>query len=322
VSNLEVAPRESACAGDPSDGPVLELLEPRKVWLGKTTQVRRLLPHREHRMIGAWCFLDHYGPDDITGRPGMRVPPHPHTGLQTVTWLLDGEVLHRDSLGTEALVLPGQLGIMTAGHGISHSEESPRNHSSLLHGVQLWVALPGGDRSSAPPAFDAHRDLPVAELGGARARVLLGEVGAARSPARVFTPLVGADVVLDPGADVEVPVVAGQEHGVLVTGGRVAVAGRPTGYGQLAYLGTGRDVVPLAAGDAGGRVLLLGGEPFPEQLVMWWNFVARSHEEVVEARAEWMASTGRFGYVRGFDGDALAAPEMPTTRLRPRGPRR
>jgi redox-sensitive bicupin YhaK (pirin superfamily) len=322
MSNTETLPVEARCSGDPSDGPVTELLEPRKVWLGRTTQVRRLLPNRDRRMVGAWCFVDHYGPDDVAGRPGMRVPPHPHTGLQTVTWLLDGEVLHRDSIGSVATVLPGELDVMTSGHGISHSEESPPGHGPLLHGVQLWVALPDTVRSTTPPAFSQHRDLPVADLGGARATVLVGEVAGAASPAEAFTPLLGADVVLEPGADVRVPVRAEHEHAVLVLAGPADVHGVAVDFGQMLYLGRGREQVLLRAGGPAARVLLLGGEPFSERLVMWWNFIGRSHEDVVRARQEWMETTGRFGRVEGFDGEPLPAPGMPTTRLRPRGRRR
>jgi redox-sensitive bicupin YhaK (pirin superfamily) len=324
VSNLETRPAEAGCAGDPSDGPVLELLEPRKVWLGKTTQVSRLLPNIERRMVGAWCFVDHYGPDDITGRPGMRVPPHPHTSLQTVTWLLDGEVLHRDSVGSRAMVLPGELNIMTSGRGISHSEETPAEHGPLLHGVQLWVALPEGGRHATPPAFSQHRDLPTVDLGKARATVLVGSVGGATSPAHAFTPLLGVDVVLEPGADVAVPVRPDHEHAVLVVDGPVEVAGAVAGFGQMLYLGRRRDGIRLSVPDGArrGQVLLLGGEPFSEEIVMWWNFIGRSHDEIVEAREEWTATTGRFGHVQGYDGDALPAPPLPTTRLKARGRRR
>jgi hypothetical protein len=324
VSNLETLPAEAGCVGAPTDGPVTELLEPRKVWLGKTTQVRRLLPNIDRRMVGAWCFVDHYGPDDITGRPGMRVPPHPHTSLQTVTWLLEGEVLHRDSVGSKAMVLPGELDIMTAGRGISHSEETPAEHGPMLHGVQLWVAMPEAARNSTPPAFDQHRHVPRVQLPGAVATVLVGSVAGVTSPAHAFTPLLGVDVVLDAGADVSVPVSPAHEHAVLVVDGPVEVAGTVAGFGQMLYLGTHRTGVDLAVPDGAGsgRVLLLGGEPFGEEIVMWWNFIGRSHEEIVEAREEWMATTGRFGHVGGYDGDALPAPPMPGTRLKARGRRR
>jgi quercetin 2,3-dioxygenase len=317
MSNLERAPAESSCGGQPAPEAVAELLEPRKVWLGKTTQVRRLLPHKERRMVGAWCFVDHYGPDDISSSPGMRVPPHPHSSLQTVTWLLDGEVLHRDSLGSEVSIHPGELHIMTAGAGIAHSEESPDPHPPMLHGVQLWVALPDSSRNVAPRAFDSHRDLPVVDLGGgAHATVMVGELGGTRSPAPSYSALVGAEVRLVAG--VRMPLSARHEYAVLVLDGSVVVDETRVEYGEMLYLGRGRDGVEVGCGRP-ARLLLLGGEPFEEEIVMWWNFIGRSHEEIVHLREEWMAGSELFGAVSGFDGAPLPAPAMPNTRLRPRG---
>jgi quercetin 2,3-dioxygenase len=319
MSNLERDPAEQECGGQPGGGPVVELLEPRKVWLGKTTQVRRLLPHKEHRMVGAWCFVDHYGPDDIRQQQGMWVPPHPHTSLQTVSWLFEGAVLHRDSLGTEAMVRPGELNIMTSGRGIAHSEESPGEHDPILHGAQLWVALPDGVRDTVAPAFDQYADLPAFELDGVRGTVMLGEVAGVTSPATSYTPLVGADLLVDGSATV--PLEPAYEYAVLAVDGPVRVEAQPAERGEMVYLGTGRQSFSLSGP---GRVLLLGGEPFAEEIVMWWNFIGRSHDEIVAARNDWMAglsggSTERFGVVRGFDGDPLPAPEMPHTQLRPRG---
>lgn len=134
--------------------------QPRRVKLGESTEVRRLLPNLGRRMVGAWCFVDHYGPDDIADEPGMQVPPHPHMGLQTVSWLHEGEVLHRDSTGSLQTIRPRELGLMTSGRAISHSEESPRAHSRLLHGAQLWVALPDSHRHT-DPHFEHHAELPV-----------------------------------------------------------------------------------------------------------------------------------------------------------------
>ncbi len=280
--------------------------------------VRRTLPHRELRTVGAWCFLDDYGPHDLTGTPGMQVPPHPHTGLQTVTWLLDGEVRHRDSLGSDALVRPGELNLMTAGRGISHAETSPEAATGALRGLQLWVALPTRHRDVAP-AFAHHADLPVLDLDGARVTVLLGELAGQASPAQTFSPIVGAEVALSGGA--QLPVEAAFEHAVLALDD-VVVDGRPVAAGHLAHLAPGRRTLAVAPGAASGRLLLLGGEPFGEDLLMWWNFVARSHDEVVEAREEWTAAVAgaatRFGRVETYDGPALAAPALPTSRLRPR----
>jgi quercetin 2,3-dioxygenase len=300
----------------------VSVLAPREVPLGGTRQllVRRTLPHRDLRTVGAWCFLDDYGPVDVTGTPGMQVPPHPHTGLQTVTWLLDGEVRHQDSLGSDALVRPGELNLMTAGRGISHAETTPVGATGGLRGLQLWVALPDAARH-VEPHFAHHGDLPHLEDGPLHATVIVGSVAGERSPAEAYTPLVGADVTLTEGTG-RLPLEADFEHAVLALDGDVTVDGEPVAESSLVYLGCGRSELALGAGPLGGRLLLLGGAPLDEELLMWWNFVARSHDEVVEAREEWMAAvdgaTTRFGQVTGYDGGALAAPALPTSRLRPR----
>ena len=267
-------------------------------------------------MVGAWCFVDHYGPDDITDEPGMQVPPHPHIGLQTVSWLHGGEVLHRDSLGSLQTVRPRELGLMTAGRAIAHSEESPRDHPSILHGAQLWVALPDGDRHT-DPAFEHHGDLPVVDGPGFRATVILGELDGTASPGTTFTPIVGADLTLSGGADVRLPVEPDFEYAALTMSGLTEIDGTRVEPGSMLYLGSGRRELALRAdGDSG--LVLLGGEPFAEKLVMWWNFVARTGDEIAQAREEWMTG-GRFGEVHGYDGPPIPAPAMPTARLKPRG---
>ncbi len=318
MSNLDARPDVVLCGGRgkvPAE-PVAELLTGREVLLGESTRVRRLLPTLGRRLIGAWCFVDHYGPDDIAAGPGMQVPPHPHTGLQTVSWLLDGEVLHRDSLGSEQLIRPGELGLMTAGRAVAHSEESPAAHGALLHGAQLWVALPDTDRGAAP-AFAHHPTLPTLTDPGMRATVLLGELAGARSPGTTYTPLVGVDIALAAGADVRLPLEPDFEYGVLTPTGPALVGGTEVAPGGLLYLGTGRSELRLRS-DRPTRLLLLGGEPFAEQIVMWWNFVARTGEEIAAAREDW-ATGDRFGTVRGYQGERLSAPTMPATPLKPRG---
>src|SRR4051812_49325547 len=188
MSNLDLRPAPTVCGGRSgvTAEPVRELLAPRDVPLGEGTVVRRLLPNLGRRMVGAWAFVDHYGPDDISDEPGMQVPPHPHIGLQTVSWLHGGEVLHRDSLGSLQTVRPKELGLMTSGRAIAHSEESPRGHGPVLHGAQLWVALPDSDRGT-DPAFEHHADLPVVDGPGLSATVILGELDGAASPGTVFT---------------------------------------------------------------------------------------------------------------------------------------
>ncbi|ALU97549.1 MULTISPECIES: pirin family protein [Streptomyces] len=318
MSNLDRQATPSVCGGRGFvvAEPVRELLAPRRVQLGESTEVRRLLPNLGRRMVGAWAFVDHYGPDDIADEPGMQVPPHPHMGLQTVSWLHDGEVLHRDSLGSLQTVRPRELGLMTSGRAISHSEESPKEHARLLHGAQLWVALPDAHRH-VEPHFQHHVDLPVVTAPGLSATVILGELDGAASPGTAYTPIVGADLSLTTGAETRLPLDPDFEYAVLSMSGEAEVDGVPVLPGSMLYLGCGRTELLLrAVSDAG--LMLLGGEPFEEELVMFWNFIGRSHEEIVQARKDWEEGS-RFGEVHGYDGDRLPAPELPTTVLKPRG---
>jgi redox-sensitive bicupin YhaK (pirin superfamily) len=295
--------------------PTSVLLPGHDVPLGRYTTVRRLLPQRQRRMVGAWCFVDHFGPADVAGGPGMQVPPHPHTGLQTVSWLVEGEILHRDSLGSVQPIAPGQVNLMTAGRGIAHSEESPADHPPVMHGLQLWVAMPE-DARHGPPRFEHHPSAPVLDRGGATVTVVVGDLLGERSPAVVHTPLVGAEILLGPGSAVDVPLDPAFEYGVLSMTGTPDVAGEPLKPGALLYLDRGRASLALRGADD-ARLFLLGGEPFDEPLVMWWNFVGRSHEEIVAARGDWAAGR-RFGEVVGYAGAALPAPDLPTVRLKAR----
>ncbi|MGY1805985.1 pirin family protein [Blastococcus sp. SYSU D00669] len=319
MSNLDrrPTPRELGGLEQTSAGPVLDVLPGKEVLLGESTHVRRLLPTLGRRLVGAWAFVDHYGPDDVTSSPGMQVAPHPHTGLQTVSWLLQGEVHHRDSLGSDVTFGPGELALMTAGHGIAHSEQSPAAHPRFLHGAQLWVVLPDGSREVAP-AFEHHPALPGFASDGVRATVLMGSFGGATSPGTAYTPLVGVDLELAAGADVEVPLEPGFEHAVLAASGAATVEDAPLGHGTMAYLGTGRRTLRLRAEEP-AKVLLLGGEPFEERIVMWWNFVGRSGEEIAEFADDWNAERGRFAPVVGYDGDRLEAPPLPPVPLKARG---
>jgi redox-sensitive bicupin YhaK (pirin superfamily) len=332
-SDLEIA---GLASPDEALTPTLEVLEPREVLLGPRQEVRRVLPNKERRMIGAWCFVDHYGPEDIAGKPGMRVPPHPHSGLQTVSWLLEGEVQHRDSLGSNAVVIPGQLNLMTSGPGISHSEESPPEHSAIMHGIQLWVALPESARHDAPRAFTQYRDLPVIDREGLRATVVLGELEGAVSPATTYSPIVGAELVFEGLVTIELS--TKYEYAVLAIDAGVVVEDQRLEVSDIAYLGGARSTVSLRSSYGSSRAFLLGGEPFDEELVMWWNFIGRTHEEIEEFRLAWndgpsvpdptldqrpqTTGGGQFGVVNGFAGDRLPAPPMPTIRLKSRGRRR
>jgi quercetin 2,3-dioxygenase len=303
-ANVEVA-QEPVSAGG------LQLSAAREAQVGGMT-VRRLLPLRLRRSVGAWCFVDHYGPTSVDGVAGMQVPPHPHIGLQTVTWLLTGDVLHRDSLGSEQMIRPGQLNLMTAGRGIAHAEESPAEHDPVLHGVQLWVALPDADRHVAP-AFEHHGDLPGMGLGGFAVTVFMGELAGARSPATAFTPIVGAELAAIGLSRASVPLDPAFEHVVFVAAGAAEVEGTLMEPGHLLYLPTGRERAAVAAAN-GSRLFLLGGVPLGEPLLMWWNFVARTPEEITAATADWRA--GQFGDVGGYQGEPLPAPPLDATRLR------
>lgn len=263
-------------------------------------------------------FADHYGPQDVPESGGMDVAPHPHTGLQTASWLFSGEIEHRDSIGTHAMVRPGELNLMTAGHGIAHSEVSTSD-TATLHGVQLWIALPDGHRDTARDF--RHYAPPLLRLPGATARVFLGTLAGTTSPVPAFTPLLGAELTLEPGATLPLDVDPDFEHGVLQDIGSVAVAGTALNTGELAYLAPGAGRLELTNdGVEPARVLLLGGTPFTEELVMWWNFVGRSHEEIAEYREAWQAQVDRFGSVEGYQGSTawLPAPALPQVRIKPR----
>jgi quercetin 2,3-dioxygenase len=291
------------------------LLPGHDVPLGRYTTVRRLLPQRQLRMVGAWCFVDHFGPENVSDRPGMQVPPHPHTCLQTVTWLVDGEIVHRDSLGSDQPIRPGQLNLMSSGHGIAHSEMSSPEHPPDMHGLQLWVALPEEERHGEP-RFEHHAELPVLQDGNATLTVLAGRFGSTQSPTGVHTPLVAVEMVLPEPGSHRFPLESAFEYGVLTMTGAVDVGDATVTPGSLLYLAPGRSEVTVdAPGEA--RVVLLGGAPFEEDLVMWWNFVGRTHEEIVEARKDWMAGR-RFGQVTSCSADPLPAPPLPTVRLKAR----
>lgn len=283
--------------------------------------VRRTLPQRARSLIGAWCFVDHYGPDDVSTTGGMAVPPHPHTGLQTISWLFSGEIEHSDSAGYHAMVRPGELNLMTAGRGISHSEYSTEG-TTILHGVQLWVALPDSARFMEA-TFESYRPTPIS-LPGAQLKVFLGDLAGSSSPVQTHTALVGAEILLDAGTTITLSVNPEFEHGVLVDTGSVTVASQALAYGELGYVGPGRESLTIAAGAEPTRLLLIGGTPLGESIIMWWNFVGRTHEEIVAFRDAWHAEIGagasvsQFGLPANSTDLPLPAPVLPTVRLRPR----
>jgi redox-sensitive bicupin YhaK (pirin superfamily) len=307
-----------------------EILDPREVPLGglRSMTVRRTLPQRQRTLIGAWCFLDHYGPDRVDETGGMVVTPHPHIGLQTVSWLFGGSIEHRDSIGSHALVRPGELNLMTAGRGISHSEVST-DETTVLHGVQLWLALPAAYRDTEP-AF-THYAPPVVKGAGWDALVFLGELFGSTSPVSTYSPLVGAEVILDADTVLRPEANPTFEYGVLVDFGLAHVNGEEVKPHQLAYVAPG-EPLEIEAADL-THLLLIGGRPLGEEIVMWWNFVGRDHDEVVRAREDWMAQItdnfgtitdasrifdGRFGIVTADTQPPVPAPALPNARLKPR----
>jgi quercetin 2,3-dioxygenase len=290
VGAVDAAPGSTATGA--VEAACVQILAAREATVGRL-RVRRALPRLGRRTVGAWCFADHVGPAEVTETAGLDIGPHPHTCLQTVTWLVEGEVLHRDSLGSEQLIRPGQLNLMTAGRGVAHSEEASPGYHGSLHGIQLWVAQPE-DTRHGPPAFEHHPGLPQADLGNSRLTVLVGAFGGVESPARHDTPLLGVDAVLRRGPG-EWPLRQDFEYALIVLDGAIDLGQQVVEPGQLAYLGQGRDALQLSVREP-SRALLLGGEPFVEPLLMWWNFVGRTREEIELANAQWQAGE-RFGRV-------------------------
>lgn len=312
MSNTETRPAVLDCpAGEHHDADHIQVIQPKDVKLGAddAMKVRRTLPSLRRSFVGAWCFVDHYGP---AKGAQMDVAPHPHTSLQTVSWLFDGEIEHRDSGGVHAMVRPGEVNLMTSGYGIAHSEVSTPA-SEILHGVQLWVVLP--EESKDLLREFQHHVPEVVDADGVRAKVMIGSLAGAASPIHTETPLLGAEVIIEPGATWEVAVDPGFEHGVLVDTGHVDFDGVRLDNTVLGIRDAGLAHLRLTnPTDAPARIMILGGEPFDEGIVMWWNFIGRSHEDIVRLRKEWNeAPDDRFGRVLGYRGTTqrLQAPPLP-----------
>ncbi|GAB3732631.1 pirin family protein [Nocardiopsis nanhaiensis] len=339
MTNTEANPATHVCADGGLPGPwaeceggaAVEIITARAVPLGgpRAMNVRRTLPQRQRSLIGAWCFVDHYGPDEVAATGGMDVAPHPHTGLQTLSWLFEGTVAHIDSGGHSAHVLPGEMNLMTAGAGICHSETSTPD-TGRLHGVQLWIALPEEARHRPGRDFEHFVPEPVGFDGGS-ALVFLGSLLGSEAPVSMYTPLVGAEIRLDPGAALDLAVEPGFEHGLLVdTGEAVTLEGVHVPEDAVGYTGVGTRSLRIAnGGDGPARLVFLGGAPFGEEVVMWWNFLGRSTEEIRQYREEWQNHGDRFGHVEGYVGHGgpgrnrdgmgrIPAPELPQVRMRPR----
>jgi redox-sensitive bicupin YhaK (pirin superfamily) len=278
----------------------------RKAQIGDNLTIRRALPHSERRMIGAWCFLDHFGPLDLKSNE-LDIAPHPHMGLQTFTWTIQGEIIHRDSLGSEQVIKGGQVNLMTSGHGISHSEDSLPD--TVLHGVQLWIALPDSVRNMQPD-FTHYPTLPIVNHEGLLITVLAGNLFDQQAPTKVYSPLLGLDIRAQKDTETFIPLNPKFEYGILPLVGDVEVEGEKISIDTLLYLGAGREKLPLkVAKDA--HILIIGGEPFQEEILIWWNFVARTKAEIKDAIESWNNGS-RFGEVKSYPSDKrLTAPEFP-----------
>ncbi len=286
----------------------IEKIAARAADLGNGMLIRRALPSRQRRMVGAWCFLDHAGPVEFPPGKGMSVGAHPHTALQTFTWLIEGEVLHRDSLGNVQVIRPGQVNLMTAGRGIVHAEESLPDERRL-HAAQLWIALPSS-MADCEPAFDHYPELPRWLTGGCAITLLAGTFGGKTAPARLHSPLVGLDVASGQGGAVDLALDPAFEYGILPLEGSIRIGATDFAIDEFAYLGSGAVALTVELA-ADTRMLLLGGEPFGEQIVMWWNFVGHDKEAIAKAQRDWESGDPRFGEVAGHEGKRLAAPALP-----------
>ena len=262
-------------------------------------------------MVGAWCFLDHIGPVALSADQGMHVGAHPHTGLQTFTWMMEGQILHRDSLGSAQIIRPGQVNLMTAGRGIAHTEDSVPGPVQL-HAAQLWIALPP-DRADTAPHFQHHPSLPSWQEQAIEFTLLVGEFADRTAPTQVHSPLVGVNMRATVGARAVLALNPGFEYGILPLQGRIRIGAEWFDSDDFAFLGQDLTELPLEM-EENARVLLVGGEPFATPITMWWNFVGPSRQYVTQAQADWDAASHRFGPVAGGEERRLAAPPIPWVR--------
>jgi hypothetical protein len=297
-----LAPGDAAAA----DGIDLVIV-PRSVDLGGFA-VRRALPHVKRRMVGPFIFFDHFGPVEFRTGQGIDVRPHPHIGLATVTFLFDGEIMHRDSLGSAAAIHPGDVNLMTAGRGIVHSERTAPDHRAggeRLHGVQLWVAMPAADEEIGPTfAHHDQAELPVVAADGKIVRVVIGGLYGKRSPVPTLTDTIFADAALTPGAVLPIDSET-EERALYVVAGEIDIAGDRFGAGRLLVLRPGDAMTVTAASEA--RVILLGGAAMDGPRHIWWNFVSSRKERIEQAKADWKLA--RFDTVPGDEIEFIPLPE-------------
>ncbi|EPF69923.1 pirin family protein [Acinetobacter rudis] len=280
----------------------------RSAEIGQGTKIKRALPSRLKRMIGAWCFLDHAGPAHFPAGEGLDVGPHPHIGLQTFTWMIKGSMMHRDSLGYAQLIQPKQVNLMTAGQGISHTEVAPATETEM-HSVQLWIALPD-DKKDMPPQFDHYPDLPVVQQDQVEYTVLVGEFLDAKSPVQVHSELVGVDLVAQAATQATLPLNPSFEYALLVLEGEVSAGEHHLSNEHMLVLNTGMQQLNLKM-SADAHAVLIGGVPFESPVLLWWNFVGRTQEEMEQAREQWVNHDARFGVVADYEGERLIAPPLP-----------
>ena len=270
--------------------------------------VRRALPTRQRRLVGPFIFFDRMGPALLRAGEALDVKPHPHIGLSTVTYLFDGEIKHRDSLGTELVIKPGDINLMTAGRGIVHSERTPeklRGQPQSISGLQTWLALPD-DREEIDPVF-SHTgvdDMPVIDSDGARGRIVIGNFAGLSSPVPVLTDTLYADLTLEPGRRFPFPS-AHEERAVYILAGELSVAGDRFASDLLLVFKPG-DEITLEAGEAGCHLMLFGGVALNSRRYIWWNFVSSSRERIEQAKEEWR--TGRFDIVPGDEEEFVPLP--------------
>lgn len=292
---------------------VIEKIVARQSTIGEGLVIRRALPSPGRRMIGAWCFLDHAGPMHYGPNEGLQVGPHPHIGLQTFTWMIEGQVMHRDSLGYEQIIRPRQVNLMTAGRGIVHAEDAVDNQPGKLHAAQLWIALPAAERHREP-SFDHYPELPFVIQDNVCITILAGDYLGKTSPVKLYSPLLGLDITTSGHVETKLLLKPEFEHGALVLSGQATMAGERLTPGTLLYLGTQRDQLSLEC-DEECQILLLGGKPFQEDILVWWNFVARTQAEIEVAITQW--NQGQFfGEVKGSPSSRLNAPSLAGIKLK------
>lgn len=280
----------------------------RRAEIGQGTVIKRALPSRHKRMIGAWCFLDHAGPVSFPQGDGLDVGPHPHIGLQTFTWMIEGTLMHTDSIGSKQLIRPKQVNLMTAGQGISHTEVAPEQETHM-HAAQLWIALPDAKRNM-PSRFDHYPELPVVSRDGGEFTVLVGEFLETRSPVEVHSPLLAVDLTAAETVRTRLQLNPAFEYGFMALEGTAHINQHELNEDNMVVLEPGLQDIEIEL-HQGARVLLLGGEPFESAILLWWNFVGRTQDELSEARDQWVNQDPRFGSIPDYNGPRLEAPVLP-----------